>query len=56
MKNLGNATELYEIINSGKLMEGFEKFYHPDVVMQEAGEAPRKGKDINRDYEKNFLV
>lgn len=55
MKNLENATELYEMINTGKLMEGFERFYHPDVVMQEVGDAPRKGKDINREYEKNFL-
>lgn len=55
MKNLRNATELYEMINSGKLMEGFEKFYHQDVIMEEVGEAPRIGKDINREYEKKFL-
>lgn len=55
MKNLKNATELYQLINSGKLMDGFEKFYHPNVVMQEVGEAPRNGKDANREYEKNFF-
>lgn len=55
MKNLKNATELYHMINSGKLMDGYEKFYHPDVVMQEVGEAPRSGKDVNREYEEKFL-
>jgi len=55
MKNLKNATELYQMINSGKLMDGFEKFYHPNVVMQDIGQAPREGKDTNRKIEENFL-
>ena len=55
MKNLQNATEMYQMINGGKLMDAFEKFYHPNVVMQEIGEAPRTGKDANREHEINFL-
>lgn len=47
---------LYDMIGQGQLLEAFEKFYHQDVVMQEAGEEPRNGKDVNREYEKNFLA
>jgi len=55
MKNLKNARELYQMIYSGKSMEGYEKFYHPDVIMQEIGEAPRNGKDVNREYKEKIL-
>ena len=43
------------MIGSGQLLDAFEKFYHPQVVMQEAGDEPRAGKDANREYELNFL-
>ena len=55
MTYLEKATELYQLINSGKLMDGFEKFYHNDVVMQELGEEPRISKETNRQHELNFL-
>ena len=55
MKNLQKATELYQLIGSGQLLEAFERFYHPNVLMQEAGEEPRIGKDTNREYELYFL-
>ena len=55
MTHLEKVTDLYALINSGKLMEGFEKYYHPNVVMQEIGEAAREGKDANREYELKFL-
>jgi hypothetical protein len=29
MKNLKNATELYQMINSGKLMDGLKSFITP---------------------------
>jgi hypothetical protein len=50
------SQELHDMIFSGQLLEAFEKFYHNDVVMQELGEEPRMGKDINREYEKKFLA
>lgn len=50
------AQALYGMIGQGQLMDAFEQYYHPEVVMQEMGEAPRVGKDINREYEKNFLA
>lgn len=55
MTYLEKATELYELINTGKLMDGFEKFYSENVIMQELGEEPRIGKETNRQHEINFL-
>jgi hypothetical protein len=56
MSYLEKAKELNSMIFQGQLLEAFEKFYHNDVVMQEAGEEPRVGKDVNREYEKQFLA
>ncbi len=55
MTYLEKATNLYQLINSGKMIDGFEKYYHQNVVMQEIGEEPRAGKDKNREYEINFM-
>jgi hypothetical protein len=55
MSYLQKAKDLYAMIGQGQLLEAFEKYYHNDVVMQEAGEAERVGKDVNREYEKKFL-
>ena len=46
---------LNELILSGKAMEGFEAYYADDVEMQENAEAPRRGKDLNRQFELNFF-
>jgi ketosteroid isomerase-like protein len=55
MSNLQHAKDLYELIFTGRLMDGFEKYYAEDVVMQELGEEPRVGKAVNRAYEQQFL-
>ena len=55
MSYVQKAKDLYAMIGQGQLLEAFEKYYHEDVVMKEAGEAPRVGKDANREYEKKFL-
>jgi predicted DNA-binding protein YlxM (UPF0122 family) len=47
--------DLYQLINTGRMMEGFEKYYHQNVVMQEVGDEPRIGKDVNREYEIAFM-
>lgn len=54
MTHLENVTNMYQLINNGKTMDAFEKYYHPNVIMEEVGEEPRNGKDANRDYEINF--
>ena len=48
-------TELNQAILSGKVMEAFEKYYAHDCVMQENSEAPRVGKEANREVEKAFM-
>lgn len=55
MSYLSKVTELYDMINSGQMMDAFEKNYSQDIVMIEATGEPRKGKDINREYELKFL-
>ena len=55
MSYLEKATDLYNKINSGQLMEAFEEYYHEDVVMIEATGEKREGKDKNREAEKEFL-
>ena len=47
---------LNELIAAGKGMEGFEKFYADDIVMQENLEAPTHGKDENRKREQAFMA
>ncbi len=47
--------ELNEMILSGRALEGFEKFYSEDCVMQENTEPPTVGKDANRQREIEFF-
>ena len=47
--------ELNEMILSGKALDGFEKFYSDDCVMQENTETPTAGKDANRQREIDFF-
>lgn len=45
---------LNSLVLEGKSLEAFEKFYHPDVVMQENENVPTIGKDANRKRELDF--
>lgn len=56
MSYLDKATDIYNMVNSGQLMEAFEKYYHEDVVMVEATGEKREGKDANRKAEQDFLA
>lgn len=49
-------TELNEMITSGKALEGFDRFYADDVVMQEGLGDKREGKQANRAYEEQFFA
>lgn len=56
MNNIKELVEdLVKMINEGKIMEAFEKYYADNIVMQENETAPRVGKDVNREYEKAFV-
>lgn len=47
--------EMNNMILNGKVLEAFEKFYADDIIMQENQEEPRKGKQSNREFEKQFV-
>src|SRR6185369_11789737 len=48
-------TELNRLVLAGKALDAFEKFYHPEVMMQENENAPTVGKDANRQREIEFF-
>lgn len=48
--------DLNALVLDGKMMEAFERYYHPEVVMQENEEAPTVGKEANRQREMDFLA
>lgn len=47
--------ELNGLIVDGKALEGFEKFYHDEVIMQENQAQPTVGKIANRKREAEFF-
>jgi hypothetical protein len=50
------VTALNNLVLTGKMMEAFETFYHPDVCMQENENPPTSGKEANRKREQEFLA
>ncbi|HEX9951555.1 MAG TPA: nuclear transport factor 2 family protein [Rubricoccaceae bacterium] len=42
-------------ILSGDILGAFEDLYADDLVMTDAGQEPRVGKDVNRQYEEAFV-
>lgn len=56
MKDLRTLVdELNQMILEGKILDGFEKFYADDVVMQDNDFPARIGKEVNRQYEEDFV-
>ena len=52
---LEKLEDLNSLVLAGKAMEAFEKYYHPEVAMQENEGAPTIGKDANREREIGFF-
>lgn len=52
--HLERARFMYKLIGEGKMTEAFDKFYHEDVVMQEATGEVRKGKAASRTFMEQF--
>ena len=46
---------LNQLILDGNMMDGFDLYYHDEVVMQENELAPTVGKTANRERELQFL-
>lgn len=55
MTYLQKATQLYQMIGSGRLLDAFEQFYAEDIVMVEASGEVREGKATNRVFEQQFM-
>ncbi|HIG74018.1 MAG TPA: nuclear transport factor 2 family protein [Bacteroidetes bacterium] len=47
--------DLNNRILQGDILGAFEDYYADDVVMIDAGQPPREGKDANRVYEEAFV-
>ncbi len=52
----GNVDELLNLIRQGRLGDGLQQFYAVDVIMQENGNEPTRGRDANLAREKEFLA
>ncbi len=52
---LEKLNHLNQLILDGKIMDGFELYYHDEVVMQENELAPTVGKTANRERELQLL-
>ncbi|MFM8911479.1 MAG: SnoaL-like domain-containing protein [Flammeovirgaceae bacterium] len=48
-------SDLNQLVLTGKALEAFDKYYHPEVVMQENESAPTIGKVANRKREQEFF-
>ena len=56
MKDLiESVNDLNQMIQSGKALEAFEKYYDENCVMQENDSEPRMGKELNREFETSFV-
>ena len=50
-----SVDDLNNRILQGDILGAFEEYYADDVVMIDAGQPPREGKDVNRKYEEVFV-
>lgn len=55
MSYLEKIKEVYAMVEDGKFLEAFRKYYSDHVVMEELGEEPRKGKEENEKAQIHFL-
>lgn len=50
-----SLNELIQLVENGKSLEAFDKFYHADFIGQENQTQERVGKATNRVFEENFM-
>jgi hypothetical protein len=55
MSYYDKAKDVYDMLAQGKSLEAFDKYYHKDIEMVEATGESRKGKDVNRKFEIEFM-
>ena len=50
------AADIYSMMSQGQMLGAFDKYYHDDVVVQEATGEVREGKAVNRTFEEKWLA
>ncbi len=50
------AADIYTMMSQGQMLGAFDKYYHDDVVVQEATGEVREGKAVNRTFEEQWLA
>lgn len=50
-----NVAELNALILEGRILDAFDKFYAPEVRMQDNDYPVREGFEVNRQYEEAFV-
>ena len=55
MNVLSLEQELQAMLGQGEMLAAFEKYYAEEIVMVEATGDVRKGKDVNRKFEQEWL-
>ena len=50
------AVDIYTMMSQGQMLGAFDKYYHDDVVVQEATGEVREGKAVNRTFEEQWLA
>lgn len=54
-ENLSQLNTLLGMLEQGQFVEGMEAFFAPDVTIQEVGQAPKTGRDLTIEVEKELL-
>jgi hypothetical protein len=50
-----NVEELNNMILNGQILEAFDKFYAPEIIMQDNETPAREGAQTCRDFEQSFI-
>ncbi len=54
-QNLSQLNTLLGMLEQGQFVEGMQAFFAPDVTIQEVGRAPKTGRDLTIEVEKELL-
>lgn len=54
-QNLSHLNTLLGMLEQGQFVEGMEAFFAPGVTIQEVGQAPKTGRDLTIEVEKELL-
>ncbi len=54
-QNLSQLNTLLGMLEQGQFVEGMQAFFAPDVTIQEVGQAPKTGRELTIEVEKELL-